>query len=208
MAVATGTHAPFVRLVRAAALEERLSGELPWSVASLAGRLAELSGPGSLSLACGLVLDAQARGEPVCWIAAGPSVFFPPDMAANGVALERLPVVRVPDALRAARAADRLLRSGAFGLIVADLAGPGGARIRASAQARLAQLARRHDTALLCLSGEGSFGESSTVSLRARSRRERLGGSSIRCALRPLKDKRRGTAWRGERVCHGPPGLR
>ena len=198
---------PVVSLVRAAVLEERLAGARPWSLASLAGRLAELSGPGSLSLACSLVLDAQAQGEPACWVAAGPAIFFPPDMAANGVALDRLPVVRAADALRAARAADRLLRSGAFGLVVVDLAGCAGARIRASAQARLAQLARRHDTALLCLAGVAPAGESSTVSLRVRCSSERVGDFLSRCTMQPLKDKRRGTAWRAEETRHGPPGL-
>jgi recombination protein RecA len=200
---------PAVNLVRAAVLEERLAGVQPWGLASLAGRLAELSGPGGLSFACGLVLQAQARGEPACWVAAGPAIFFPPDMAANGVALDRLPVVRVADAPEAARAADRLLRSGAFGLVVVDLAGQGApGRLRPQAQARLAQLARRHDTALLFLADEGSIGESSTVSLRARCRSERVGEFQARCALRPLKDKRRGTGWRAEETRHGPPGLR
>ncbi len=199
---------PFLRLVRAAALEERLSGERPWSLAALAGRLTELAGQGSLSLACRLVLEAQSCGEPACWIAAGTAVFFPPDMAANGVALDRLPVVRVADAPQAARAADRLLRSGAFGLVVVDLAGLAAARVRASAQARLAQLARRHDTALLCLAGAGPIGDSSTVSLRALCRSERLGDFRWRCELRPLKDKRRGAGWRCGESCHGPAGLR
>jgi len=208
-APATREATPFLRLVRAAALEERLAGERPWSLAALAGRLTELAGQGSLSLACRLVLEAQSCGEPACWIAAGSAIFFPPDMAANGVALDRLPVVRVADALQAARAADRLLRSGAFGLVVVDLAGlAAAARLRPAAQARLAQLARRHDTALLCLAGAGSIGESSTVSLRARCRSERLGDSRYRCELAPLKDKRRGTGWRGEEICHGPAGLR
>ena len=200
---------PAVSLVRAAVLEERLAGARPWSLASLAGRLAELSGPGSLSLACSLVLEAQSCGEPACWIAAGSAIFFPPDMAANGVALDRLPVVRVADALQAARAADRLLRSGAFGLVVVDLAGlAAAARLRPAAQARLAQLARRHDTALLCLAGVAPAGESSTVSLRVRCSSERVGDSLSRCTMQPLKDKRRGTGWRGEEICHGPAGLR
>jgi recombination protein RecA len=133
-------------------------------------------------------------------------------MAACGVALDRLPVVRAADAMRAARAADRLLRSGAFGLIVVDLAGlaaPGRLLPRPqAAQARLAQLARRHDTALLFLAGEGMIGESSTVSLRARCRSERAGGFRSRCTLRPLKDKRRGTRWRAEQVRRVPAGLR
>jgi recombination protein RecA len=217
--------APFLRLVRAAALEERLAAHEPWSLDALAGRLAELSGSGSLSLATRIVIEAQERGEPACWIAVGPGVFFPPDMAANGVVLDTLSVVRTSDALQATAAADRLLRCGAFGLIVLDLAGPASLahglaagdaveprRMRpflaGARQARLAQLALRHDTALLCLVPDGGGGPSSMVSLRARARSRQIAGFRSRCELEPIKDKRRGTGWRVAETRLGPPGLR
>ncbi len=95
-----------------------------WKLAALAGRVSELSGFGptsALSLTFSLVLEAQQRGEPVAWITSRTSTFFPPDAAANGVDLDALPVVFVPDAPAAARAAECLGRSGAFGLLVLDL---------------------------------------------------------------------------------------
>ena len=66
--------------------------------------------------------------------------------------VDALVVVRVPDAQAAARAADRLLRSGAFGLIVMDL--NSNPMIPIPLQARLVQQARAHDTVLLCLTSK------------------------------------------------------
>ena len=95
-----------------------------WNLSSLAGRLTEMSDSGaapSLTAAAALILQAQQRGEPAAWIGFGNSIFFPPDFAEWGIDLEALPVIRVPDALAASGAADQLLRSGAFGLVVLDL---------------------------------------------------------------------------------------
>ena len=96
-----------------------------WGYAALAGRLAELSGTGATALltaAFGLVLEAQQAGDPVAWVTSRTSSFFPPDAAEGGVDLEALAVVRAEDTVQAARAADQLLRSGGFGLVVLDLA--------------------------------------------------------------------------------------
>ncbi len=104
----------------------------PWTRPALAGRLVELSGAGSsaaLTFAVALVLDAQRRGETCAWVASRASSFHPPDVAENGVDLDALPVVRVPEAGDVPRAAERLVRSGAFDLVVLDLAtraGPAG----------------------------------------------------------------------------------
>jgi hypothetical protein len=91
-----------------------------WQLDDLTGRLTELSGVGavaSLTAATALLLEAQQRGEPCAWILLPGSSFFPPDLAASGVDLEALVVVRARDALIAARAADTLLRSGGFALL-------------------------------------------------------------------------------------------
>jgi len=106
-----------------------------------------------LTLAFALVLDTQQAGEPVAWVQRTGSTFFPPDAARNGVDLKSLVVVRLPDpvsgpapgqpapahpaqghpapgysaqshpAQTLARAAARLLRAGAFGLVALDLTG-------------------------------------------------------------------------------------
>src|SRR5262245_24135223 len=71
------------------------------SLRQLAGRFAEISGSNAtaaLTLACGLVLDAQKCGEPVSWTTSTESAFYPPDAAQLGIDLVALVVVRVPKA--------------------------------------------------------------------------------------------------------------
>ncbi len=123
-----------------------------WNYDALTGRLTELSALGAsvlLTLAFAIVHAAQHQGEPAAWITRSTSLFFPPDAVASGIDLEALVVVRVPDGHAAARAAEMLARSGAFGLLVLDL--QRGASIPLPLQARLLGLAQRYDTAVLCL---------------------------------------------------------
>jgi recombination protein RecA len=92
-----------------------------WTFDDLAGRFVELSGLGNsacLSMALGVILDAQRSGEPAGWVTRTDSCFYPPDAAASGIDLEALVVVRVPGDREIVRAADRLARSGAVGLVV------------------------------------------------------------------------------------------
>ena len=124
-----------------------------WSLDLLSGRFAELSSDGdtaSISAAVSIILEAQRREEPAAWVAVGPSSFFPPDVAARGADLDSLPVIRVANTLSAARAADWLLRSGAFAVVVLDLGTDW--EMRLPVQARLTALAKKNRTALLCMS--------------------------------------------------------
>lgn len=196
-----------------------------WTLPALAGRLVELSGRGAsatLSLAFSLVRDAQGRQEPAAWVACHGSSFFPPDAAACGIDLENLPVVFTPTAARAARAGERLLRSGAFGLVVLDLAGERPLLPQALIS-RLAALADKHDAVVAVLTAkpadQASLG--SLVSLRAEARRLAVpqGLAQARgrvepqvpgryaCRLEVLKDKRRPPGWTHEELRLGPPGL-
>jgi recombination protein RecA len=181
-----------------------------WSRAQLSGRLVELSGAAdsaALTIAIGLVLDTQREAEPTAWVSLPGSSFYPPDVADSGVDLDALVVVRAPDALAAARATERLVRSGAFGLVVIDLGAE--ARLPTAAQGKLVGLAQRHDAAIVCLTEKapdaGSLG--SMVSLRAEALREGA-GEHFRCKVRVLKDKRRGPGWTHEETVRGPAGLR
>jgi recombination protein RecA len=192
------------------AVPERATTALRWSRSELAGRLVELSSWGGgalLTLAFELVLQAQQEAEPVAWIT-GSSTFFPPDAARCGIDLDALPVIRVPDAACAARAADKLLRSGAFGLIVLDL----GTQpfIPPPLQTRLLGLASKHDAAVLFLTEKPGDAPSlgSLVSLRAQAVRSRTGEDKFSCEARVLKDKRRGPGWSHRELRHGPAGLR
>lgn len=182
-----------------------------WRVAALAGRLAELSsreGAAGLTLAFSLVLDAQQAGEPVGWLTADESAFYPPDAARGGVDLEALVVVRLPAVDQLPRAAEHLARSGAFGLLVLDLGES--ARVPVPMQMRLLGLARQHESAVLFLTRGDGASLGSLVSLRAEARHEpaaRSGGGVFACTVRVLKDKRGGPGWRRVEVCRGPDGL-
>ena len=180
---------------------------LAWS--DVAGRLVELSGAGNtatLSLACALVLDAQREGETVAWIRRAESHFYPPDAAAGGIDLAALAVVRCPDAKAVVRAADRLARSGAFGLLVLDL---GAGDVPMPLQSRLAGLAQKHDAAILLLTEKKGDAPSvgSLVSLRGQAERRSAEGGRFVCRFQAIKDKHRGPGRLTETVHHGPPGL-
>jgi len=181
----------------------------PWGFADITGRFVEISGTGSttgLTLAFRLALEAQRQREPVAWITPRESSFYPPDAAEGGVDLEALVIVRVPDAKGIPRAADRLVRSGGFGLVVLDLAGAG---IPTPLQARLAGLAQKHHAALVCLTEKAARAPSlgSLVSLRVHAQRKPLAEDRFACELAVLKDKRRGPTWSHTEVCRGPAGL-
>jgi recombination protein RecA len=195
---------------------EALPRENGWSFEQLAGRLVQLDGAGdsaALTLAFSVILEAQQVGEPAAWITAHPaavSVFYPPDVHDNGVDLAALPVVRVPGVIAAFSAADLLLRSGGFGLVVADIGTP--PAVPSTALARLAGLARRHQTAMVFLTqptaagAPGSLG--SLISVHVRARRRRIGADRFDCGVVALKDKHRGPAWQYVEVRRGASGLR
>ena len=180
-----------------------------WGLAQSAGRLAEISGSGAtaaLAFAFALVVEAQQQGEPVGWVASCDNFFYPPDAARKGADLDALVVVRLPDARAIPRAGEKLLRSGAFALVVLDV---GAGDIPMALQARLAALAQQHHTALVCLTEkeERDFSLGSLISLRVHARRRRTQAGELQCELKVLKDKRRGPTWSQAEVCRGPAGL-
>jgi recombination protein RecA len=182
-----------------------------WSFAGMRGRLVELSARGAsatLTAAFELVAEAQGQGEPIAWLTLAGSSFYPPDVADSGIDLAALVVVRVPDATAAARAAERVLRSGAFGLVVLDLVAIA-TEMPVPIQGRLVSLAQTHDAAVVCLTEKaddtGSLG--SLVSLRAAALRRRDGDAHFHVAIRALKDKRRGPGWTHVVARRGPAGL-
>ena len=180
-----------------------------WMLSEIAGRLVEISSSGasvSLTMVFALVREAQERGEPVGWVTAMNSFFYPPDAAQGGVDLAALVVVRVLHPTSIPRAAEKLLRSGGFGLIVLDLEA---ADIPMPLQSRLTGLAQHHHAALICLTEKESrtFSLGSLVSLRVHAERKRSDSSRFLCRLCVLKDKRRGPTWTHEEFYRGPAGL-
>lgn len=153
--------------------------------------------------------EAQEHGEPAAWITDRGSTFFPPDAAAGGVDLETLPVVFAPNAAAAARAADRLARTGAFGLIVLDLVGMD-PRTPAPLMSRLGGLAQQYGAAVLFLTEKPAEDASlsSLIALRCEASRQPAGAERFLCVVRSLKDKRCGPGWTAAEVRCGPLGLR
>jgi recombination protein RecA len=186
----------------------------PWTRPNLAGRLVELSGgidSAALTAAVSLVLDAQRRGETTAWVASRASSFVPPDVEASGVDLEALPVVRVPLPEHVTRAAERLVRCGAFDLVVIDV---GKTSVPLPLVTRLLGLAEKHETAVVFLTEKTSAmpSISSLVSLRVEARRTR--SDKIRAEpaflveIAALRDKRRPAGWTHAETFDGPPGVR
>lgn len=181
------------------------------------GRLVEISGVGASArhtTAVALVRQAQLEGETTVWVQPAGGPLYPPDLAESGVDLDALLVVHVPEdrgQVGLARAAELLLRSGAYGLCVVDLSVADGAcpsghdpssmspqparppRLKGSAwQARLAALARMHHSRVVVLTraaaGRDSLGP--MVGLRVDPRRERREAGLF--AVRPEVLKHKG----------------
>ena len=181
----------------------------PWALDEVAGRLVEISGStasAALTLTFGLVREAQQHGEPVGWVTSVDSFFYPPDVARGGTDLSALVVVRLAKVESIPRAGEKLLRSGGFGVIVLDL---GAGDIPMPLQSRLTGLAHRHHSALICLTEKSgaAFSLGSLVSLRAHAEKRRTTDNRFACALRVLKDKRRGPTWHYEEIYTGPAGM-
>jgi len=124
-------------------LKQDIAQSSPWNLAAIAGRFIEISASAStasLTLAFGLVREAQNQREPVGWVTSMESFFYPPDAAHGGVDLAALVVIRVLHAVIIPTAGEKLLRSGGFGLVVLDL---GTADIPMPLQSRLTGLAQR-----------------------------------------------------------------
>lgn len=182
-----------------------------WTLTGLAGRYVELTarGPAArLTHAGSLVLEAQLAREPAAWITSPVSSFYPPDLADNGVDLAALVVVRVRDTNAMLRAAEMLLRAGAFAIVVIDLASASDRDdVALATQTRLVGLAHHHGTVVLCIShGDGSAPHT-MASLRAEASLQAVGSHRYACRIQAVKDKRAGPGWRHEVECRGAPGL-
>ena len=159
----------------------------PWPT----GRLVELSGAAASSarttVAVREVVRLQREGELVAWVQARGGTLYPPDAAEAGVDLASLTVVHVPSsALEAARAAELLLRSGAFGLVLVDLEGMVDARLPSRALARLHALCRQHGSTVAFLSPPAQEALGSLVSLRLEPRRTEVRAQLTHALTVPL----------------------
>src|SRR5476651_2492484 len=148
------------------------------------GTIGTLEGPpssGRTALAARLLAVATTRGLG----AVIGDELFPPALAAAGVRLERLLIVPTSSAIEAARAADILLRSGAFEVIVIPTL-PSGRGTGSATWTRLASLAHRANAVLLALGNEASSELRYFASVRLETAIERVrwnGASGHLCEL-------------------------
>ncbi len=133
------------------------------------GILATLEGPagsGRSAIAARLLASATADGGLAAALESprgDEGIFFPPALAAAGVDLHRLLVVPANDTKALARAADILLRSAAFGVVVIPAL-----RLASTAWTRLVSLTHRAGVLLVALGTEASDELRYFASLRIR----------------------------------------
>ncbi|QED27113.1 recombinase A [Microvenator marinus] len=182
-----------------------------FDLAAVKGKLVEVRSVGSpagLSTALSLLKEAQTAYEPIAWIMTNDSLFYPPDMAEQGIDLGALVIVRVHGAKLGARAAEHVLRSGAFGLIILDLGED--LNVPEPMQNRLMQGAHKHQSAVVCLTRSEESEEhrslGSMVALSVEVTKESRGRELV-CSVHAQRNKGGGN-WRVERRCYGPVGMR
>ncbi|RYF03323.1 MAG: hypothetical protein EOO40_12355, partial [Deltaproteobacteria bacterium] len=119
---------PLASYSAADAFEPAAKVASPWDPerlwdAVLCQRLIEVSGEARaarLSFAASCILGAQHAGETAAWIQPTDGGLYPPDLHDSGIDLQALSVIHMPrtDRFGLPRAAEILLRSGGFGLVV------------------------------------------------------------------------------------------
>ena len=236
---ASGKPVPVRRARDLASAPQAGGRSFSWSVHSLSGRLCELATePGSpwLTLLCRLILNAESAGEPTAWVTASRDTFYPPDFQANGVDLNSLPVVFAPDARRASRATEHLLRSGAFSLVILQIDGQ---RLSNAILGRLSSLADQYNAGLLIVTSTpvrrlrapaayDTLGSLISLRMKCRVRQESAhqpypnnelvydacNGTFVRppqgtflCELTVTKDKRNGPGRVYREMCNGIAGM-
>ena len=178
------------------------------------GKLIEISGSrfaARMSTAAAVVRETQAEGDPAAWIQPLGGPLYPPDLDEAGIDLDALAVVHIPppaDDHHFAKAADLLLRSGAFGAIVIDLSSSK-PRCDIAWQRRLLGLAREHQSRVLLLTHKPTHASSlgSLIGLRIEPHRARLRQDVFCIEHHVLKNK---SGWLENPPEHrrGPWGLR
>ncbi|MFO7155512.1 MAG: hypothetical protein DIU72_002695 [Pseudomonadota bacterium] len=148
-------------------LDRLLGGGLPQ------GRIVALSGEGtgSTALALSIAAHASRTGRLVAWVD-GADAFDPRGAREAGLSLSRLLWCRPKDLRAAIRAADALIASGAFPLVVLDLRREEPRPVAQSAWLRLARGAEANRGCLLVLgeAGAQSFAAATLSPSRAKAR--------------------------------------
>jgi hypothetical protein len=167
------------------------------------GRVIELSGgsEGSganarTSTAVSILRGVQFEGETAAWIQPHGGALYPPDLRDAGIDLDALVVVHIPAGPQRShalcKAAELLLRSAAFGLVVVDLVEtpPTGPAVSAWL-GRMLGLARQHDGRVVLLTEKPTHADSvgTLVGLRIESHRHRDPSGSFVVEHQVIKNK-------------------
>lgn len=176
-----------------------------FDLSRVSGRVVEVSQAGcfgALSTLCVLMLQVQALGDQIAWVETGPSIFFPPDLAFRGLDVEAVSVVLIPDPRAGLQAADTLVRSGAFSLVVIDWAG---GTVEESVLGRLARLAEDRQTSVVFLTRKKPTDPSLATQISLRGAVVLGAGGEVEWQI--LKDKRSGPPSKQRMRFDGPFGL-
>jgi hypothetical protein len=196
-----------IPVFRAATLKTAAVGG-PWQFDSLVGILAEVSEEvpsGAVSFAAEIIAEAQRQNEPVAWVTGTESIFFPPDLRGRGIDISAVAVIRVKGETDSLMAAEWLVRSGAIGLVVVDLAAQGS--ITDDSLGRLLRLSERNSCAVIFLTRKRGRDPSLGSRISLRGCITRSGSGPFVIDIRTTRDKRSNSSSRQSRRYHGPSGM-
>ena len=185
-----------------------------FDLAGLAGMVTEFSGwnqSACISLATPLIRECQAADKLCAWIVPegteGASLFFPPDFRDAGIDCAELPIIWSEDAMDSFGIAEKLLRSGGFGMLVLDLSR--NSRLRGQSLGRIHAVAQRSGSLVLCFTRKprGRASLDPLVFFHLHVAVEKKGADTWEVFAHVLKDKRAVTGRSLRWVYEAPLGL-
>jgi recombination protein RecA len=196
-----------IPVVRAADLA-RAAGGGSWKYESLVGVLAEVSEErpsGAVSFVTEIIVEAQTRNEPVAWVSGADSIFFPPDLAARGVDVSAVAVIRAGGENESLTAAEWLAGPAAIGLLIVDAEGQW--NVSESSLGRILKLAEKNQCAVIFLTRKRRHEPSLGSRIAVRGCIERSGTLPLIVDITTVKDKRSNSSTRQRRQYNGPSGM-
>ena len=196
-----------IPVFRAASLKTAPNGG-SWRFENLVGVLAEVSEAapsGAVSFVADIIAEAQGRKEPVAWVTATSSIFFPPDLHVRGVDLSAVAVIHVGGATDSLTAAEWLVRSGAMGLVIVD--SEENWNVGDASLGRIQKLAEHNRSAVVFLTRKHRNDPSLGSRISLRGCISRSGTAPLVIDIHTVKDKRSNAISRQRRQYNGPSGM-
>jgi hypothetical protein len=185
-----------------------VSGGGSWQFEDLVGILSEISEEsacGAVSFVAEIILQAQYRNEPAAWVAGSSSAWFPPDLSYRGVDLAAVAVIRAGGEAESLTAAEWLVRSGGWGLVIVDAGGEW--KASDASLGRIQKLAERARCAAVFLTRKPPHEPPLGSRISLRGCVAKAGTDPSRVVITTTRDKRSNTSTQVRRHYHGPPGL-